>query len=115
LTLAYGRRPSSWYRSALPGETVRELAERLVFAAPVVADGIAVLAVPFAPPHGEVANLIAAAAEIPRLGDQLHALQRRILMHDVEKSRQTIDVIELAASVEARSKRNPSTCISRTQ
>jgi hypothetical protein len=68
------------------GETVRELAERLVFAAPVVADGIAVFAVPFAPPHRKIANLIAAAAEVPRLGDQLHALQRWILMHDVKKS-----------------------------
>ena len=78
------------------GEAVRKLAERLVFAAPVVARGVAVLAVPLAPPHGEVADLVAAVAEVPWLGDQLHSLQRRVLMHDVEERGQTVDVVQLA-------------------
>jgi hypothetical protein len=55
------------------GEAGRELAERLWLAAPVVTHGVAVLAVPLRPQRGEVADLVAALADVPRLGDQLHA------------------------------------------
>src|SRR3712207_7286656 len=41
-------------------------------APPEVADGVAVLAVPLRPQCREVPDLVAALADVPRLGDQLH-------------------------------------------
>ncbi len=78
------------------GEAVGELAERPLLAAPVVAHRVAVLAVPLAPAHREVADLVAALADVPRLGDQLDVGEHRVLVNDVEERRQPIDVVELA-------------------
>ena len=78
------------------GEAVGELAERLVLAPPVVADGVAVLAVPLRPQRREVADLVAALADVPRLGDQLHLADDRVLLDEVEERRQPVDLVELA-------------------
>ena len=65
-------------------------------AAPVVANRVAIPAVPLAPSDRKVADLIAALAEVPRFGNQLHAAQRRVLVNDVEEGRQPIDFVEAA-------------------
>ena len=78
------------------GEAVRELRQRLVRAAPEVAHRVAVLAVPLRPQRREVADLVAAFADVPRLGDQLHLADHRILLDDVEERRQPVDVVQLA-------------------
>jgi len=74
----------------------RELRQRLVLAPPVVAHGVAVLAVPLRPQRGEVAHLVAALADVPRLGDQLHLRDDRVLLDQVEERRQPVDVVQLA-------------------
>ena len=79
-----------------PGQARRELAERRRLAAPEVAHGVAVLAVPLRPLRGEVAHLVAAGADVPRLGDELHLADHRVLLHDLEEGGEAIDLVELA-------------------
>ena len=67
------------------GEPVGELGERLIGAAPEVAHAVAVLAVPLGPERREVADLVAAFADVPRLGDQLDLADDRILLDEVEE------------------------------
>ena len=47
-------------------------------------------------PDGKVAHLVAAFAEVPRLGDQLDLREHRILAQDVEECAQAIDFVQLA-------------------
>src|SRR5205823_1855372 len=68
-------------------EPVGELAERRVLAAPVVAHRVAVLAVPFAPQRGEVADLVTALPDVPRLGDELHPADDGVLLDEIEEGR----------------------------
>ena len=96
LMLAYGLRARRLVEVGAAGEAVGELAERLIGAAPEVADGVAVLAVPLRPERREVADLVAAFADVPRLGDQLHLADDRILLDEVEERRQPVDVVQLA-------------------
>ncbi len=65
-------------------------------AAPEGAHRVAVLAVPLAPAHREVPHLVAALAQVPRLGDQLHALQRRVLVHHGEEAAEAVHLVEAA-------------------
>jgi hypothetical protein len=51
----------------------------------IVADGVAILAVPLAPWHRKVADLIAPLAEVPGFRDKLDLTQHRVLQDDVEK------------------------------
>ena len=74
----------------------RELAERRGLAAPEVAHGVAVLAVPLGPLRGEVADLVATGADVPRLGDELHLRHDRVLLDQFEEGRQPVDLVELA-------------------
>ena len=78
------------------GESRTELRERLIGTAPEVAHRIAVLAVPFRPERREVADLVAAFADIPRLGDQLYPVDDRILLDQIEERSEPIDVVQLA-------------------
>jgi hypothetical protein len=55
-----------------------------------------VLPVPLRPHRREVAHLVAAFADVPRLGDQLHLAHHGVLLDEVEKGRQAVDVVELA-------------------
>ncbi len=55
---------------ARAGEARGEVGDALL-AAPEVAHDVAVDAVPLAPQHGELADLVAAGPDVPRLGDQL--------------------------------------------
>ena len=54
-------------------------------AAPEVAHRVAVDAVPLRPEHGEVADLVPARADVPRLGDELHLREHGVLVDDVEE------------------------------
>ena len=96
LMLAYGRRAGALVEVGAAGEAVGELGERLIGAAPEVAHRVAVLAVPLRPQRREVADLVAALADVPRLGDELHLADDRILLDEVEERRQPIDVVQLA-------------------
>jgi hypothetical protein len=62
---------------------------------PVVADGVAVLAVPLGPQRREVADLVAPLPHVPRLGDQLHLRHDRVLLDQVEEGRQAVDLVQL--------------------
>ena len=78
------------------GEAVAELGQRRRLAAPEVADRVAVAAVPLRPQRREVADLVAALADVPRLGDQLHLRDDRVLLDEVEERRQPVDLVQLA-------------------
>ena len=93
-----------------------ELGDHAAVAFPELADRVAVLAVPFRPQGGKVAHLVAPFAQVPRLGDQLHLREHRVLVDDVEERRPACSTsCSSRASVLARSKRNPSTCMFETQ
>ena len=47
-------------------------------------------------PTGKVAHLVAALAQIPRLGDQLDLREHRVLVDDVEEGAQPIHVVQFA-------------------
>ena len=81
---------------AAAGEAVAELGQGLVLAPPEVAHGVAVLAVPLRPQRREVADLVAALADVPRLGDELDLADDRVLLDEVEERRQPVDVVQLA-------------------
>ena len=54
---------------------------------PVVAHGIAVAAIPFHPPGGESAELVAVGAQVPRFGNQLDLREHGVLGDGGEKRR----------------------------
>ena len=72
-----------------------EIAQRRL-AAPEVAHRVAVDPVPLGPQDREVPDLVAARPDVPRLGDQLHLREDRILVDDVEERREAVDLVELA-------------------
>ena len=80
---------------ARTGEPARELGDRRV-TAPEVAHRVAVHAVPLGPEDREVPHLVAAGADVPRLRDQLHLREDRVLMDHVEERREPVDVVELS-------------------
>ena len=94
--LAYGRRPLLRVEIAAAGQPRGQLGHGAAVAAPEAPHRVAILAVPLRPQHREVADLIAAFAEVPRLGDQLHLREHRILVDDVEERAQPVDVVQLA-------------------
>src|SRR3546814_1209475 len=90
---AYEMRISDWSSDVCASD----FRQGAVVAAPVRPDGIAVLAVPFGASRGEVAELVAVRAEIPGLGDQLHAGQYRVLAQRVEEHRTGVEAVAGAA------------------
>src|SRR6202050_4742182 len=66
---------------ARPGDSFGEFPDPAVIAPPEAARRVAVAIVPLRPPRREVAELIAAPADIPRLGDQLDVRERRLGAH----------------------------------
>ena len=81
---------------AAAGQPRGELGGGAAVALPEAADAVAVLAVPLGPEHREVADLVAARAEVPRLGDQLDLREDRVLVDDVEERAQPVDLVQLA-------------------
>ena len=61
------------------GQPVGEVADAGGLRAPVVPGGVAELAVPLRPADREVADLVAAWADVPRLGDQLDVIAQTAL------------------------------------
>ncbi len=90
------RAPGGLVQVGAAGEAVAELGHGVVGAPPEVADLVAVLAVPLRPQRREVADLVAALADVPRLGDELHLADDRVLLDEVEERRQLVDVVQLA-------------------
>ena len=78
------------------GEAGGKFAEGGRFAAPEVAHGVAVFAVPFGPEGWEVAHLIATLADVPRLSDEFDLGNHRVLLHQVEEGREAVHVVEFA-------------------
>src|SRR5436190_3058616 len=61
------------------GEPRREVIDHLIGAAPIVADRVAILAVPLRPERRKVSDLISPFADVPRFGDPLHLRDDRVL------------------------------------
>ena len=78
------------------GDAGGEFAQRGRLAAPEVADGVAVLAVPFRPLRREVAHLVAAGPNVPGLGDELDLGHHRVLLDEFEEGGELVHVVELA-------------------
>ena len=93
---ADGRRPVASYRSDEPVRRAANSPSPCSCAAPEVAHAVAVAAVPLRPQRREVADLVAAFADVPRLGDQLDLADDRILLDHVEERRQPVDVVQRA-------------------
>src|SRR3546814_7463103 len=74
------------------GETRGELPDGAGLAPPEVADRVAVLAVPLRPLGREVADLVAALADAPGLGDALPLADDRVRVHEVETRREAADL-----------------------
>ena len=77
------------------GQPGGELRQRGVLAAPEVAHRVPVLAVPLRPQRREVAHLVAALADVPRLGDELDLGHHRVLLDHVEERGQPVHLVEL--------------------
>ena len=93
---ATGRRPLVSYRSLEPLSREANSGSVPGSAAPQVADRVPVFPVPFGPQRREVADLVAALADVPRLGDQLHLRDHRVLLHEVEERGQPVHVVQFA-------------------
>jgi hypothetical protein len=78
------------------GEAVAQVAQGAGVAPPVRAHRVAVLAVPLRPEDGEVPHLVAPLADVPRLGDQLHPADHRVLVDDVEEGGEPLHRVQLA-------------------
>ena len=74
----------------------RDEVGHVLLAAPEVAHRVAVDPVPLRPEHREVADLVAARADVPRLGDQLHLRDDGVLVDRVEERGEPVDLVELA-------------------
>ena len=63
----------------------------------MVADAVAIAAVPFGPLGWEVTDLIATVADVPRLGYQLQFADHRVLLDEIEECRQLVDLVQAAS------------------
>src|SRR4051794_26032966 len=84
-----GARPATvaLVKVAATGETIAQLSHANGVATPEATPGVTVFVIPFGPAHRKVANLIAVFADIPRLGDELHLGDNRILVDDIKERR----------------------------
>src|SRR5471030_906311 len=73
------------------------LCRHTLFALPELAYGIAEFVVPLGPARRKTTDLISAGTAIPRLGDQLHAGENRVLTATVEEPAAFIETVGLAA------------------
>ena len=87
---------------ARAGQAVAHLRQAGLVAVPEVAHRVAELAVPLGPQHREVAHLVAALADVPRLGDQLHVREDRVLVDQVEERAQPVDLVETSRRARRR-------------
>ena len=78
-----------------PGQARGQLPEPPRGAAPDVAHAVAVATVPFRPQRREVADLVAAFADVPGLCDELHLADDRVLLDEIEERAEAVDVVQL--------------------
>src|SRR4030095_10341461 len=78
------------------GHAISEVADQPALAFPIVANHVAILAVPFGPADREAPDLVAPFAEIPRLREQLPLRDPRILGDDVKERAEPVDLVQLA-------------------
>ncbi len=91
---------------AAGGEAARQLAARRAATEPVAAHAVAEAVVPFEEAPGEAAELVAVVAQVPGLGDQPRARQRRVLQQGDEQRGVRVEALagaaEHAGEVEAK-------------
>ncbi len=112
-----GLSPVPQVKIARAGYARREIPGRAAVPPPEAANIVAVAVVPFGPaPAGEPAHLVG-SSRVPSLGDDLRMPEDRILGDALDDGRVLEEIPRLIPrpSMEPRSKRNPSTCISTTQ
>src|SRR5581483_8063779 len=88
--------PAARVEIARSSDAIRQLANESPIALPVGAYGIAILVVPLGPADWEFSYLISTFAEIPWFRDQLHLRKHRVLMNDVEKRAQAVDLMQFS-------------------
>ncbi len=84
------------------GHPAAHVADQVAVAAPVAAQGLAIPVVPFRPLRRKAADLIAASANVPRLGDQLDGCEYRVLPDCVEE--RTVPIVAVWPARECRGK-----------
>ena len=92
-----------------------QFADRAAVPFPKTPDTIAIFPIPLRPEHGKIANLITLGPNIPRFGNQFHFRQDGVLLYKLKNALNRSTSHSSRASALARSKRNPSTCISVAQ
>ena len=90
------RTPRGLVKIRAAREARGNLAVQAHIALPELAHRVAVLAVPLHPAQRKVADLIAALAEVPGLGDELRGRERGILIDRVEERPQLVHVLQRA-------------------
>ena len=80
-----------------PGQARGEVGQGALGRAPEVAHRVAVAAVPLAPAGREVADPVAAGADVPGLGDQLDAREHRVLAHRGQEQRVGVELARAPA------------------
>ena len=78
------------------GHAAGHFADQAAFAGPIAPHRGAITVVPFRPLRGKCADLIAAEAEVPRLGDQLHRGQHGILPDRGEEGAVAVETVRSA-------------------
>ena len=78
------------------GDPGRELTQAGRLATPEIAHGVTVLTVPFGPLRWEVAHLVTAGADVPRLGNELDLRDNGVLLHEFEERGELVHVVELS-------------------
>ena len=88
------------------GDPGGEFRHRSAIASPELTHTIPIFPVPFGPQNRKVPYLITAFPQIPRFCDQLHLRKNRVLMDNIEKRAQLVDLMqfprERTAQVEAK-------------
>src|SRR5207244_1407409 len=78
-------------------ESIGEVRGPPALALPEATHAVPVACVPLAPAHREVADLVAALAQVPGLGNELHLADDRVLADDVEEASKPIHVVQLSS------------------
>src|SRR5438132_14208041 len=81
---------------AAAAQPVSELRGGAAVSFPESPDGVPIFAVPLRPQDRKVSHLIAAFAQVPRLGNELDLRQNGILVDDIEECSQLVDFVQLA-------------------
>ena len=87
---------------ARAGKPGGKFAAQTGIAAPEAADTVAEAIVPLGKSGRMMAQLIAAGADVPRLGDQLHARESGILAERIEEAATRVETVGLAAERHAK-------------